>query len=500
MRTDYAWQYLDYSIRIEDLQVSETSEVLLAGRFTSNSVDLDPTESVDTFNISGLEKAFATKLNSDGSYAWSYVIGGLGVTADATATLMLPDGRVLAGGSFMGTLDFDPGPGESVGTSADYLVTLDYDGQFLDVQFLGEGSFLILFRMALDGEGNVYLCGAFAGTDDFDPTDGVDLHSSASQYFRDIWLTKINADGSYGWTRTIGRSGSDQATGLAIDPEGNVVLTGTFSGAVDFDPSEEGEDLHVVWGTLADIFVSSFSPNGDYRWTQTVPRRFEGDIGVVAADGLGNAYVTGKFRETVDFDVSEGEDIHTAQGGSDLFVTQVRSDGSYGWTRVISTQWNDEGLGVVGEEQGGVVVTGSADILIAKFDADGTLAWTQRFAESAINTFGQNIVRTTDGLIVAGGFDTYMEPADLDPSCETLEFWSSFFEVNYFVAKLVCITPSSDVDDDGDSDLIDFATFVGCINSPNANTCGAQCAERDFDQDGDIDLADVKTFQQYFEP
>ncbi len=45
----------------------------------------------------------------------------------------------------------------------------------------------------------------------------------------------------FGWTRTIGGTGEDHANDLAVDAEGNVLITGWFSNTVDFDPTDHVE-------------------------------------------------------------------------------------------------------------------------------------------------------------------------------------------------------------------------------------------------------------------
>src|SRR4030065_627661 len=55
--------------------------------------------------------------------------------------------------------------------------------------------------VAVDGSGNVYVTGMYCRTVDFDPGAGEDNHTSVGN--NDIFLTRINADGSYAWTKTM---------------------------------------------------------------------------------------------------------------------------------------------------------------------------------------------------------------------------------------------------------------------------------------------------------
>jgi hypothetical protein len=106
----------------------------------------------------------------------------------------------------------------------------------------------------VDGSDNVYLTGYFRGTADFDPGSGVDNHTSAG--LEDIFLTKINFDGTYDLTTTIGGTDQDFGLSVAVDDNVNVYVTGYFSGTVDFDPGS-GIDNHTSAG-FEDIYLTKF--------------------------------------------------------------------------------------------------------------------------------------------------------------------------------------------------------------------------------------------------
>ena len=108
--------------------------------------------------------------------------------------------------------------------------------------------------VVVDGSDNVYITGSFQQTVDFDPGAGTDSH--LSEGVEDIFLTKINSDGSYGWTKTMGGTDPDSGQAVAVDSSGNVYITGSFQQTVDFDPGASTDD-HTSEG-FEDIFLTKF--------------------------------------------------------------------------------------------------------------------------------------------------------------------------------------------------------------------------------------------------
>ena len=112
-----------------------------------------------------------------------------------------------------------------------------------------------------------------------------------------------------------GDSDSQAPGAVAVDASGNVVLTGTFYGTVDF-----GGGALTSAGS-GDIFVAKFGSGGAHLWS----KRFgDGDYqyGIaVAVDASENAIVTGYFFGTVDF----GGGAFTSAGSQDIFVVKFKS-------------------------------------------------------------------------------------------------------------------------------------------------------------------------------
>jgi Ca2+-binding RTX toxin-like protein len=93
-----------YSIAVDDL-----GNVYTTGIFR-DTADFDPDASAYNLTSAGLDDAFISKLDSNGSVVWAKRIGGTGTETGHAITL---DGlgNVYTTGRFWGTVDFDPGTG-----------------------------------------------------------------------------------------------------------------------------------------------------------------------------------------------------------------------------------------------------------------------------------------------------------------------------------------------------------------------------------------------------
>lgn len=178
--------------------------------------------------------------------------------------------------------------------------------------------------------------------------------------------TTINAQ-VVEWTKLFETSSSDQVgQGIAIDNNGNVYITGQFHGTVDFDP---GPGIFNLTSSTApyqkgDIYICKLDSTGGFVWAISVAgdgttNNFD-DMGKsIALDGNNNVYITGIFKDTVDFDPGPGvfnliaaSDIWSGTTYSDAFVLKLDINGDFLWAR---------NLGGFGDENGISIAIDSAD-------------------------------------------------------------------------------------------------------------------------------------------
>src|SRR5689334_21043478 len=88
--------------------------------------------------------------------------------------------------------------------------------------------------ITVDPSGNIYTVGFYKGVVDVDPGSGVFNLTSNGNY--DVFILKQDNLGNFLWAKSIGGSAIDFTRSVALDPAGNIVIMGVYTGTVDFDP------------------------------------------------------------------------------------------------------------------------------------------------------------------------------------------------------------------------------------------------------------------------
>src|SRR5207244_753999 len=134
-----------------------------------------------------------------------------------------------------------------------------------------------------------------------------------------------------------------------VDPNGNIDVTGAFSGPADFGGG-------ALTSAGVDIFLAKLSPTGGHVWS----RRFGSALAThagngVACDGSGNVLVTGSFESSIDL----GGGWATSFAHKDIFVAKYSPAGAYLWSRLAGGIYDDAGRGTAADASGQVAVTGA---------------------------------------------------------------------------------------------------------------------------------------------
>jgi hypothetical protein len=237
---------------VNSVHIDAAGNVLTTGPY-AGTVDFDPGAGVSNLIGSG---TFIQKLSSSGQFIWAKSIN------DAIGYAVTTDGadNVIATGIFWSTgpgsvTDFDPGAGtcnfSSNGYNDAFVLKLSSAGNFAWARQMGGTAVEWAYGVAADAAGCVYSTGAFDGVVDFDPGSGV---MNLTGDVTDIYVQKLDASGRLLWARRIGDHCADEGMGIALDANNNILVTGLFESAVDFDAgsgtctltANNGNDLFVL--------------------------------------------------------------------------------------------------------------------------------------------------------------------------------------------------------------------------------------------------------------
>ncbi len=338
-----------------------SGNVYVAGMFR-NTVDFDPGAGTAYIASAGVNDIFVLKLDSSGNYVWAKRMGGTGADY-AYSVIVDSDGSVYSAGYFNGTADFDPGAGTANLTSAGiidaFVSKLDSSGNYVWAKSMGDTGFDQVYSLGLDAGHNIYATGYFSGTVDFDPGAGTASLTSAGG--RDVFVSKLDSSGNYVWAKQMGGTTDDHGMSMALDPNGNVYTAGYFSGSDgDFDPGA-GTAILASAGTY-DAFVSKLDSSGNYVWAKSMGGVEDDFAYGIAVDPYGNAFVSGHFSNTADFDPGAGTANLTVSGLTfigDIFVSKLDSSGGFVYAKQIgSVDAYDYGYAIDLDSSNNVYVTG----------------------------------------------------------------------------------------------------------------------------------------------
>jgi hypothetical protein len=314
-----------------------------------------------------------------------------------------------AGGGVGGAGGAGRGVGGAGGAATGFFKWMG-SSAFPDVQIVDE--------VAVDSTGAVIAVGSFLGVMDLG-NSGVPLNSAGEE---DVFVVKLNPDGTQAWAKRFGDFDKDVGTGVAIDSNDNIIVVGNFENNIEIVP---GEVLSA--GTVFDIFVAKLDPSGNPLWANrygddiALPAKAIQSAADVAVDATDDSIVVvGDFQGKLFF----GGEVFDNTQAEDIFVAKLTAGGSHVWSFAsgdLDTQkaravaiGNGGLVTVTGEFSGELMIAGNTlsagqnetDIFVATFNgATGNAAASADYGDSA-NQAGRGIATTSAGnIIVVGSFE-----------------------------------------------------------------------------------------------
>jgi|GEM_PF-4333111 len=332
---------------------------------SSNSVYVSGT--TPQSSTSSTTDSFVTQFDSSGNQVWNRSFG----SSDNDSAF---DVAVDANGNYYvaGATNVTRTTSDGFLTKFDRSVSLAWSSSVLiasRVSFLGQrDAGDAISSVAIDTAGNVYVAGL---------TKAFPLASDPAKAF----VAKYSADGVEQWFTEYGSvDGADAAAGVAIDPSGNVYITGVTNATLDLNSDDPL--------TGGDAFVAKFNSSGEFLWDQTLGTPNQSNVQeygrAIAIDPAGSVYITGQTDGTL-----PGQ---TSAGGRDGFVARYSFDGTQIWVKQFGTATLDESQGIAVDIDGSIYLTGETGAsLFGQTHAGGSDAWFAQFDSSGNRLSGQQI-------------------------------------------------------------------------------------------------------------
>ena len=254
---NYQWAHkIGSSSGLENGEVivdGKDGSILVSGGFDS-TVDFDPSNGTAELFGAGLSEIYFAKYDYNGNFKWVKSFQGDGYETCQDLAVDL-DGNIYATGWFRDAADFDTGSGVTLFTSEgaedSFIAKLSPQGNTIWARQIGSPNLEWSYSIAVDEIGDVYTTGFFYSTVDFDPTSG--STELTSEGIEDVFITKLNTDGSFEWAKQVGGNGSDGGYGIEIGDNGDIFVLGNHWDTADLDP--ETSVFNVSNNGSSDAFV-----------------------------------------------------------------------------------------------------------------------------------------------------------------------------------------------------------------------------------------------------
>lgn len=376
--------------------------VYSVGEFKGN-VDFDPGPGTYLMNTGTmLSNGYILKLSPTGSFIWAKQISQLTSGSNIAGSIMIDaTGAIYYSAQLFGSVDADPGPAVSplgnAGSNGEAFITkLDAAGNFVWAKIL-EGNNAGISEIKVDQSGNVYATGFFQFTIDFDP--GAGAYPLTSAGWQDIFILKLDVNGSFVWVAAMGAEAYDIAYAVKVNAAGEIFCTGTFAGTVDFDPGAGVYNLSTQGITSFNTFILKLNSDGSFAWVKQIEGN-DTNIGrSITIDNANSIIVAGSINGSVDLDPGPGTSYFSAAGGSDIYILKLNFNGDFTWGRQIGGIGSDGAGSIVCDQAGSIYLTGhfsqsvdfdpgsgimviaswsGSDVYILKLDPSGNFNWVRQ--------------------------------------------------------------------------------------------------------------------------
>jgi hypothetical protein len=269
-------------------------------------------------------------------------------------------------------------------------------------------------HVATDAEGNIIILGQTTSQD----FPLVEAYQTQYASGGDLVLVKISSSwDAVVFSTFLGGSNEEYASGIGIDSDGNIVITGVTA-STDFPVLNAVQPDHA--GGVFDAYIAKFSPIGDLIFSTFLGGTDRDWAYGVAFDDSDNIIFTGHMTSD---DYPTLDPLRPFSGGEEAVVTKLSSDGqTIQFSTYFGGSGDDFGIDIAVDSDGNIVVAGltlsedlptlgahqesfggDIDGFIAKISADGqNLLFSTYLGGTGQDGFWGVSVDSSDSIVASG--------------------------------------------------------------------------------------------------
>ena len=306
----YIWDYTiggEKRDEASDIVINSDGKIFVSGYFESSDIDFGIN------NDKYWAGVFALSLTNEGKTEWVYTASGTSGDYCKAIDIDNDSNVYITGYSFSDPINFGGNDNNNVGNSDIFVVKLDKNGKFIWDKTLGGTGNDQGLDIKIDKDNNCYIAGSFASS-----TINFGGGTRKQKRSLDLYVLKLDKDANYLWDFIANTKGKENATGIEIDKNNNVYITGYYTDGIDFGKGERES----LGGT--DIFVIKLSDKGKCKWEYTSGSTHFDYARDIAIDDSGALYIAGDFEgNSINFSKDDSKKSK-GNGQSDIFVLKLK--------------------------------------------------------------------------------------------------------------------------------------------------------------------------------
>lgn len=263
--------------------------------------------------------------------------------------------------------------GKYYGKNDMWVVKLDKNRDIQWQRIVGGTKDETNYSIEISRDGRGYVIGG--GTES---NDG-DITPLSHGGYGDLWIIKLNNDGTTAWQKLYGGSGTEHSGRMAQTSDSGFIL-GSYTNSSNGDISKQ-------YGSL-DIWILKLDKSGNKQWEKSYGGTKVDQCHAIRQTTDGGYIVAG-------YTFSSDNDVSVNKGSGDMWVFKLDGTGTIQWEKTYGGTSFDAALDIRQTTDGGYIVAGQTlsndgdvsglhynsadpndgDMWVVKLDAAGTMMW-----------------------------------------------------------------------------------------------------------------------------